>query len=319
MFRRLLLACAAVSLMAQAPIITFDKTHQNLGRLSGERKAAVKYKVTNTGNATLNITQVRPGCGCTYTMLGKWSLAPGESTAIEATFDPKGMRGLVRKTVEVVSDDPKTPAAILSFEAEIIQEIMPSVESVYFYQAPRAAPTRSLVRYASGNGEGVQILEARSSAPFLSFQIRAEGKDQVLDVIFDGRKVPKAQQRGVETATVRFSNPRVNQLTLNIPWDLRPSILAQPPEVVFQDVAGKPLSQKLSLRQVDGHPFRLLSQRGSISGLVAETSGQKAATQDITVLLPATLKAGRYSELLTFTTDDPDQPEIGIRVVALLK
>jgi hypothetical protein len=36
-------------------------------------------------------------------------------------------------------------------------------------------------------------------------------------------------------------------------------------------------------------------------------------------VFPATAKAGRYSEILALTTDDPDQPELTIRVVALLK
>ena len=147
MLRRLILACAAVTLMAQAPAISFDKVHHDFGRIPPDRKVAAKYRVTNTGNAYLNITQVRPSCGCTYTVLGKWSLAPGEATEIEATFDPRGVKGMVRKSIEVVSNDPKTPAITLSLEAEVIQEIMPSVESVYFHQAPKSLTTRSQVRY----------------------------------------------------------------------------------------------------------------------------------------------------------------------------
>jgi len=37
------------------------------------------------------------------------------------------------------------------------------------------------------------------------------------------------------------------------------------------------------------------------------------------VVLPSSLKAGRYSEVLALQTDDPDQPELTVRVVALLK
>ena len=65
MLRHLFIACAALTLMAQAPVITFDKTHQDFGRISPERKVSAKFKVSNTGNAYLNITQVRPSCGCT--------------------------------------------------------------------------------------------------------------------------------------------------------------------------------------------------------------------------------------------------------------
>jgi hypothetical protein len=319
MFRHLLLACAAVTLMAQAPIITFDKTHHDFGRISPDRKVAVKYHATNTGNAYLNITQVRPTCGCTYTMLGKWSLAPGEATDIEAQFDPKGFKGPIRKSIEVVCDDPKNPTVALTFEAEVVQEIMASVESVYFHEALKSTTTRSQVHYTSANGEAVQIVDVKApGAPFLSFAYRTEGKVLVLEVSFDGRKVPPALLRGVEQATVRFTNPRVGQLPLTIQWDLKPAITASPVELVFQDAAGKELRQKLTLKQADGRPFRVTGNHPSIQGMRVEGGNQKAASHELLVVLPATLKAGRYTDVLTLNTDDADQPELTIRVIALL-
>lgn len=322
MFRHLLLPCATVTLLAQAPAIAFDKTHHDFGRINPDRKVALKYHATNTGNATLNISQVRASCGCTYTMQGKWSLAPGEATDIEAQFDPRGFKGRVRKSIEVVCNDPKTPSVTLTFEAEVIQEIMSSVESVFFHEALKSTTTRSLVRYANGNGnsEALQIVDVKApGAPFLSFTYRPEGKDSVLEVSFDGRKVPAGQSRGVEQATVRFNNARVSQLPLNIQWDLKPAIVTNPVELVFQDAPGKELRQKLSLRQSDGRPFRVTGSHSSIQGMRVEGLNQKAASQELTVVLPATLKAGRYtSDILTLSTDDPDQPELTIRVVALL-
>ena len=320
MVRRLFLACAAMTLMAQAPVISFDKTHHDFGRITPDRKVAAKYHVTNTGNAFLNITQVRPSCGCTYTMLGKWSLAPGEATDIEAMFDPRGLKGGVRKSIEVVCDDPKTPTVSLTLEAEVVQEIMPSVESVYFHQAPKSATSHSSVRYASGNGEPVQIVDVKApGAPFLTFSFRPEGKDLALEVTFDGRKVPPGQLRGVEVATIRFTNPRMSQLPLNIQWDLKPAIQASPVELVFQDAPGKELHQKLTLKQADGKAFRVTAAHPSLKGMRVEGLNQKGSTLDLTVILPATLQAGRYSDVLVLNTDDPDQPELTVRVVALLK
>ncbi|MEI6472216.1 MAG: DUF1573 domain-containing protein [Holophagaceae bacterium] len=320
MFRRMILAFATAALMAQAPAIRFDKTHHDFGRITPDRKMAAKYRVTNTGNAFLNITQVRPSCGCTYTMLGKWSLAPGESTDIEAQFDPKGMRGGVRKSIEVLCDDPKTPAIHLTLEAEVVQEIMPSVDSVYFFQVPRSTTSRSQVRYASGNGEPVQIVDVKApGAPFLTFTTRQEGKDVVLEVGFEGRKVPAGSYRGVEQATVRFTNGRLTQLPLNIQWDLKPAIVTTPLELVFQDTAGKELRQKVTLKHAESRPFRVTGSSSSVAGLRVEGLNQKTANQDLTVVLPASLKPGRYSEVLSLVSDDPDQPELTLRVLILLK
>lgn len=320
MFRSPLLACAAVSLMAQAPAIQFDKTHHDFGRITPDRKVAAKYRVTNAGNAYLSITQVRPSCGCTATVLGKWSMAPGESTVLEATFDPKGLKGGVRKSIEVVCNDPKSPTASLTLEAEVVQEIMPSVESVYFHMAPKSAVTRSSVRYASGNGDPVQIVDVKApGAPFLAFGYRQEGKDLVLEVAFDGRKVPAGRFRGVEQATVRFTNPRMNQLPLNIQWELKPAILASPAELVFLDTPGKEIRQKLTLNQGEGRPFRITGTRCSLPGVRVEGLTQRTPVQDLAVVVPASTKAGRYSELLTLNTDDPDQPELTIRLAVVIR
>jgi hypothetical protein len=111
----------------------------------------------------------------------------------------------------------------------------------------------------------------------------------------------------------------MNLLPLNIQWELKPSIQATPADLLFQDVAGRELRQKLSLRQAEGRPFRVTGARPSFQGLRVEGLNQKAATVELTVILPATLKAGRYNEILALTTDDPDQPELTVRVVALLK
>ena len=197
---------------------------------------------------------------------------------------------------------------------------MPSVESVYFYQVPRSTLSRSQVRYASGNGEPVQIVEVKApGAPFLTFTTRQEGKDVVLEVGFEGRKVPAGSYRGVEQATVRFTNGRLTQLPLNIQWDLKPAIVSTPLELVFQDTAGKELRQKVTLKHAEGRPFRITSASCSLPGLRVEGLNQKAASQELTVVLPASVKTGRYSEVLALVSDDPDQPELSLRVLVLLK
>lgn len=320
MIRRLLLACAAVSLLAQAPAITFDSFHHDFGRITPDRKVSAKYRVSNTGNAVLSITQVRPSCGCTATVLGKWSINPGESTELEATFDPHGQRGIVRKSMEVFCNDPKSPTVTLTLEAEVVQEVMPSQEAVYF-SAPRSTPIHASVHYASGNGAPVRITEARApGAPFLSFTWRAEGKDAVLDVVFDGHKVAKGQFRGVETATIRFTNARVPQLPLDIQWELKPAVLATPASLVFEGSAGTELRTHLLLKQAEGHAFRVTGMTCSLPQVRVEGLLQKAAPQqELSVVMPATMKAGRYSETLALTTDDPNQPELTLRIGVILK
>ncbi|MDR0498138.1 MAG: DUF1573 domain-containing protein, partial [Holophagales bacterium] len=84
-----------------APVISFEKTHHDFGKMSHDQKMSYKYKVTNSGNAPLHIKEIRPSCGCTYTVMGQSILKSGEISFIEVRFDPTGMQGNVHKYLEV--------------------------------------------------------------------------------------------------------------------------------------------------------------------------------------------------------------------------
>jgi hypothetical protein len=222
MLFRFFLTCAAATLMAQAPVISLDKVHHAFGRIPSDRRVVTVFHVTNKGNAYLSFSQVVASCGCTSATPGQWSLAPGESTDIQAVFDPRGIKGLARESIEVVSNDPKAPNLHLTLEADVVQEIMSSADSMVFHRVPGSSGARQEVRYLSGNGEPVGIQEVKApGAPFLSFAHHAEGLDLVLEVTFDARKVPAGHSQGVETVSVGFTNLRVGKLPLHIQWDLK--------------------------------------------------------------------------------------------------
>ena len=223
----LLLAIPALVLAAQEPsqpaqpAISFDSMHFDFGKISPDKKVSHKFKVLNKGTAVLNITGVNPSCGCTYIAPAKWSLTPGESTDIEAIFNPTGYRGPVRKSLVVISNDPKTPSQTLTFEAEIVQEINLKSNVIFFLDVPRTKPMNSTMRLESGNGEKVEITEVKAAgAPYYRFSHKNEGKDAVLDITFDGKLVPSGQQRGVDTITIRHTNPRVPPIVITSQWGI---------------------------------------------------------------------------------------------------
>ncbi|HJW34407.1 MAG TPA: DUF1573 domain-containing protein [Holophagaceae bacterium] len=315
-------ALVALALQAQAPEIAFERTHHDFGKITADRKTSTRFKVTNKGNANLQISAVNPSCGCTSTVLGNWNLKPGESSEVEAVFDPHGQRGLVRKSLTVVSNDPKNPNALLTFEADVVQDVMPSMTAVYFNQVSRTGTQVTHVRYASGTGADVRILEAKApAAPWLRLTPKAEGKDAVLEVAFDGSKLPAKPRFGRETVTITTNVPSAQTFTLPVNWELKPSIVG--PDRVNMDVvkAGTEGRVKLQLRQAEGKPFKITGTQVSRPELRIEgLSGTKALPQhDLTVVFSKDAKAGRYAEKITLTTDDPEQPELIVRVTAVIE
>lgn len=322
MFRTLIPALLAVVAQAQAPVITFDRSHHDFGRITAERKVSTRFKVTNTGNGNLQISAVNPSCGCTSTVVGAWFLKPGESSEVEATFDPTGQRGLVRKSMTVVSNDPKNPSALLTFEAEVVQDVMPSQNAVYFNQASRTGTQATTLRYASGTGQEVRILEAKApGAPWLKLTPKADGKDAILEVALDGREVPAKVRFGRETVTLRTNVPSTPTLTLSVAWELKPAIVA-PDRVSFETLkAGAEGRVKLSLKQAEGKAFRITGTHASRPELRVEglSGAQAKAQHDLTLVLGKDAKPGRYAEKVILSTDDPEQPEVVVRVTAVVE
>ena len=314
-----LLFCQA---SAQAPKITFDASHFDFGHISPDKKVSHLYKVTNTGNAILSITNVRPACGCTSTVTGQWSVKPGDSTDIEATFDPKGQRGIVRKSIVVVSNDPLTPEVTLTFDAEVVQPIQPTKDNVFFDKVDRNGNASDSIRFVSTDGNPVKLTGAEvPGAPYLHLSTQSEGKDAVLTMSLAGKELPMGQDMGIEVVTVHTANPQLPLFRVNVQWQVKPSILVDPSAVAWSEAAaGSALHMDLTLKQAEGKPFRVTNATSTNPLVTVEGVGGAAATQQkLVVAFSPKARPGRYSEKVTLLTDDPQRPKIEIPVYAVLK
>ncbi len=313
---------AANQAQAPAPIITFEKTHHDFGKIYPDHKVAIRFKVTNTGNATLNITKLNPSCGCTSTVLGKWSLEPSESTEVEASFDPHGFKGAVHKSINVVSNDPVHGNMSLTFEGQVIQDVMPSTTSVFFSDVQRdAAAKKTEIRLASGNEVPVHVKEVKApGAPYLSTSFKSEGNDVILAIELNAKKIPVGKMQGADKLTVTTTSERDPNLTITVQWEVKATVIASPDKVMWTETSGNELKTQVSLKQIDGKPFKVLSAKCTNPVLRVEGMKKpKATQQDLQVIMSSSAKAGRYNENVVLTLDDPNQSEITIRVVADLK
>jgi hypothetical protein len=90
--------------------------------------------------------------------------------------------------------------------------------------------------------------------------------------------------------------------------------------VAWVEPAGKALKTLVSLKQSEGSPFRVLEARSSNPLIKVEGVGKaSAAQQELQVSLSASAKPGSYVETVTLLLDDPNQPELTLRVSAVLR
>lgn len=101
----LCMALTAVAMMAQQPVITFEKTEHDFGKINeGDGRVSVVFNFKNEGMAPLVLSNVRASCGCTTPTWTKEPVEPGQSGSITVTYNPNGRPGRFQKTVTITSN-----------------------------------------------------------------------------------------------------------------------------------------------------------------------------------------------------------------------
>jgi len=132
-----MLAAAGLAALSANPDIKVDNLTFNGGTVVEGRDSLVKaaFKITNTGSKPLQITNVRPSCGCTVVKYDS-IIAPGKTGVIEPVVNLKGMRnGHMSRTVTVVSNAASNPSLTLTIEADITPSIEVSETHLLFENA----------------------------------------------------------------------------------------------------------------------------------------------------------------------------------------
>ena len=95
--------CSIVA-MAQEPVITFEKTTHDFGKINeADGRVTTVFEFTNEGMVPLVLTNVRASCGCTTPKWTREPIEPGAKGNITVTYNPNGRPGRFQKTVTVTS------------------------------------------------------------------------------------------------------------------------------------------------------------------------------------------------------------------------
>ncbi|MDR1672970.1 MAG: DUF1573 domain-containing protein [Bacteroidales bacterium] len=93
------------SFVAAQPIITFDKTTHDFGKVNETAGYAVyDFSFKNSGTSPLIIKNVTTTCGCTTPEWTKKPVPPGTGGFIKVSYDVKGRPGAIDKTITVLSN-----------------------------------------------------------------------------------------------------------------------------------------------------------------------------------------------------------------------
>ncbi len=101
------------------PIMEFEQTTINYGKINSESSGRRTFKFTNIGKAPLIITKVKGSCGCVVLKYPKKPILPNEKGEIEIVYNVLKV-GRISRTVTVTANT-KKPRKTLKIKGRVLK------------------------------------------------------------------------------------------------------------------------------------------------------------------------------------------------------
>ncbi len=118
-------ASADGRIKGNVPEIKFEEESFDFGKITQGEVVSHDFKFKNIGNTNLIISGASGSCGCTVPKWPKEPILPGKEGKLNVVFSSEGKKGLMEKTVTIVTNcEPST--RIIRIKAEVV--VMESVK-----------------------------------------------------------------------------------------------------------------------------------------------------------------------------------------------
>ncbi len=321
---------AAVALSATsaaaAPTIQVEPSKIDLGVVQEGNVFERFVEVTNVGDGTLVIEDVKTSCGCTAAAVdGVVELSAGVMQKVRVTFDTKNMDGTVKKNVKIHTNDPAMPEYIVEVHADVHQPVRWTPKYLTVSRIGNA-PFSETVELQSDTNLDLQVqsasilggtLKTKESQIFeLVPQPRVEEGDRHIHRFDVKLRDDVKPQKISETLEVATNQPAPNDvLKLAIRGEIAGRIRVVPSFAVLRMVeTGQQTERDLTLTSTEG-TFKVLGAKVEGSPVEVEIHPDETGKQTVIRLKYTGEEPGTQGvRTLVVETDDEDQPLIEVPV-----
>ncbi len=209
------------------PKMELAETEFDWGTVLQGDKVVHKYEVKNSGQATLRITQVKPGCGCTTKNFDR-EIAPGEMGQIELTVDTTKFKNKIRKYATIFTNDPEN-ARTKIFIGGNVNPLVVSDPAVVRLQGLAGDELTGQVSLAPGTDLQIEIEKAssvRNQFEVVKLNEIGEGKYEI------GLKAVSVSKPSILSDTlvlsVRTSDGKLRDTNIPVRLEHRDRVVIQP-------------------------------------------------------------------------------------------
>jgi hypothetical protein len=180
-------APASAPARAAGPRIQFASTVYDFGKAIGDDQVDCLFVFTNTGTAPLELSEVKPGCGCMKA--GDWSrkVEPGRTGTIPVRYDSRHYTGHFAKSVFVTCNDTGMPNPMLEIKGTVWRPLEITPPSAVLNLSAEAPSNATSIRIISNldepltlsdlaNGDSSLVVELQTNQPGREYQVNVRTK-----------------------------------------------------------------------------------------------------------------------------------------------
>jgi hypothetical protein len=203
---------------ALGPRLTFLTNQYHFGKVTAGTLVKYVFIASNSGDQTLVISRVTPGCHCT-TAGGDWSkphhIEPGKTEDIPIQFDSGSFRGDVTKTIAVVSNDKLAPNQSLSLRGTIWRVLEVNPQFAYINVTPDAPSNlTSVVHITNQSDEPVTLSDPTSVNGLFKASLKTLTPGKYFEVTVAAvPPLPPGNNTGTISVKTSFTNMPVVNIT----------------------------------------------------------------------------------------------------------
>ena len=307
---------------AQPKAVVATPVH-DAGMVPTGQKIVHDFVIENQGDAALEITAVRPACGCTVAQFDR-TIAPGASGKVNAVLDTATFAGPIAKGIAVLTNDPANPRLELTVKAEVRPHLVADPGFARFLQPQHSDPGVVEQRVWTKSFDQLEIVDVTSPYPFLKVTHKpitanakrhqdGVGPQHELTFVLDYSQAPVGSL--AEFVVVETNHPQQPQIKIPVSGFVRPLVVVTPDAADFGaltlDADGA--NGTLILKHYGVQPLEIRAAETTIPGVEVAIEPVEAGREfNVRVQLPPDMPKGPFAGTISLSTNNPRKPTVEI-------
>ena len=329
-------ATAKATSAASAASATSAATHpkavavqpiKDVGSVAKGDKVTQDFEIRNDGNAALEITDVKPACGCTVASYDR-TILPGKTGKVHVVVDTASFTGPVAKGVTVFTNDAANPQVELTVRAKVEPYIAVKPGFVRYSIVKDEAKEGTIAQTLyTPDGSPMDVVKVESPWPYLAVSFReAQEGERLPDV--------KVKQWRVETklssdapvgplagyVTVHTNHAKQKLVEIPVSGFVRPVLAVTPPRADFGQIDVKePQRRVLDVKNFATEAIKVIGVDPPGQGIEAKVEPlEEGREYTVRLTLNSGMAKGPFHGKLTIHTDSPKSPVLEVELVGTI-